>query len=172
MAVGETKRRCRQEKQVAIVKEIKTEEAEDTFEEKNVSQKRKTDYAKRGNLSNLFRAYSSDSDRYSGMTTDNFDRKYLLFLDRFDQSDVLFNDRSRAFPIMLNRNACQFYSDSLRSKNFELNDLVKFVKQRFYTLERCLALVREWTSLLLHAVFLTNLSKAPSGCLKFLLFKL
>lgn len=98
---------------------------------------------KRGYLGSLFKAYSSDFDRCSGTTTDNFDRKNILILDRCDQADVFGNDRSRVFSIMLTANARQFYLDALRHKNLELEELVKAVKKRFYTPERSRALVSE-----------------------------
>lgn len=40
--------------------------------------------SRRGNLSNLRKAYTGNSDRYGGSTLDNFNRKYALFNDRYD----------------------------------------------------------------------------------------
>lgn len=45
-------------------------------------------FLKRGNMKSPFKAYSSDINKYSGSTVDNFDRKFMLFLDRCDQFDI------------------------------------------------------------------------------------
>lgn len=40
----------------------------------------KTSNKKRGIFSNMFKAYTNDSERYSRKTTENFDPKYVLLL--------------------------------------------------------------------------------------------
>lgn len=52
-----------------------------------------------GNLSNLFKVYLSDDERYSGSTVDNFDRKYVLFQELCDQAGILDHNQARAFSI-------------------------------------------------------------------------
>lgn len=99
---------------------------------------------RRGSLLNLFKAYKIDAERYSGGTTDNFEWKFVLLLERCDQADVNVQDRARAFSIMLTGNARQFYLDSLRDKNHDLDELVHTIKDRFQTPERTRALLREW----------------------------
>lgn len=105
---------------------------------------------KRSNLTNLFKPYTGDYEKYSGVTKETFDRKYVLFLERCDQSDVTTDDHARAFSIMLTLNARQYYLDVLRSKNLSLDDLAKSMKDRFCTFELRLALLREWDSLSLN----------------------
>lgn len=46
-----------------------------------------------GNLSNLFKPYSSDSQKHRGATTDSIDREYLLFFHAFDQSGTIKDNR-------------------------------------------------------------------------------
>lgn len=127
---------------------------------------------RRSNMANLFKAYSGDDDKYSGGTTDNFERKFLLFLERCDQADILNEDRNRAFSIMLTGHARQFYFDSLKRKNLSLVELEAAVKSRFLTPERTRALLREWEALSLMSIMSLHTSKSASSCLELLIEKL
>lgn len=111
---------------------------------------------KAGFISNLFKAYTSDSDRYSGTTTDNFERKFMLLLDRCDQAGIKDEDRLTAFSIMLIGAAHTFYYDVLRPQNLKLTELSDHVRNRFQTPERTRALLREWGSLILTTVIANN----------------
>ena len=77
----------------------------------------------RSNISNLAKSYYSDSDRYSGLPTDNFDRKSSLFTERCDQSSVAEDEKHRAFSIMLTGRARDFYFENLQGKDFGLDDM-------------------------------------------------
>lgn len=62
------------------------------------------------------KANSNDVDRYSGLTIDNFDRKFMLVVERCGQADIAETGRHKAFSITLTGNARQFYFDSKRRK--------------------------------------------------------
>lgn len=89
-----------------------------------------------GNMANLFKAYSGSEDKNSGLTTDKFESKFMLFLERCDLADIPEEDRHRAFSIILMGNARQFYSDSLKPQKLSLKSLELVVKSRFQTPER------------------------------------
>lgn len=124
-----------------------------------------------GTLSSLVMAYTNDEDRYSGAVTDNFDRKFRLFIERCDQADIPEEDQNRAFSIMLVGNARHFFFDSL-SKILNLMSLAEGVEERFQTPERTRALLFEWEALSLKDVTTTNRDKTPSACLEVLIAKL
>lgn len=129
-------------------------------------------WIKKGNLSNLFKAYSSDDDRYSGLTQDNFDRKFVLFEERCDQADLNEDDRQRAFSIMLCKEARQYYLDTLRIQKLPLDELVRRIKERFHTPERTRALLREWDNLSFTIVKSKFPSSSLSECLEMMISKL
>lgn len=41
-----------------------------------------------GNTEHLVKAYFSESDRYSGLTTDNFDGNFMLFTEKCGQKGI------------------------------------------------------------------------------------
>lgn len=145
----------------------------DTTETDNNSQsKHDRQPPRNGNMANLFKAYSNDSDKYSGATTDNFERKFMLFLERCDQAAIPNDDRHRAFSIMLIGNARQYYFDNLKSESLDLSSLEKAIKMRFQTPERTRALLREWEMVTLNSIIASNTSKSPTECLELLIEKL
>lgn len=66
---------------------------------------------RRTNLSNFFKAYQNEKDRYRGTTVDNFDRKFAVFNEFCDQAEI--NDEwvTKIFFIILCGAAGQFYFD-------------------------------------------------------------
>lgn len=78
----------------------------------------------KGIVANLLNAYAEEEEKFSGFTTDNFERKYMLFIKRCDQADILEDDEKRAFFIMLNGAARQHYFDPLKSRMLDLEGLV------------------------------------------------
>ena len=117
-------------------------------------------------ISNLAKAYHFDADRYSGMPTDNFDRKLCLFHERCQQSNVAADSKHLAFSIMLAGRARDFYFDNLRDKGLSFEELVAAVKRRFITAEHERTLVREWDSLSLNAIMSENVGKPRKHCLE------
>lgn len=122
-------------------------------------------YTRQG-ISNLAKVYNYDGDRYSGLTSDNFDRKLSLFEERCDQASVSDEDKSRAFSIMLTGRARDFYFDNLRGKSMSFTQLTSAIKRRFITAEHERTLVREWDSLNLQTVIAENIGKPRKQCLE------
>lgn len=122
-------------------------------------------------MANLLKAYGNDSDKYSGSTTDNFERKYMLFLERCNQADITKEDRHRAFSIMLIGNARQYYFDSLKPCNLNHKGFEDAMKSRFQTPERTRALIREWDTLTLNKLVASNPTKTHSESLELLIGK-
>lgn len=62
------------------------------------------------NMANLFRASGIDYSKYSGKSTDNFERYFMVFLERINQADISKCDRHRAFSTLLISHArkCSF----------------------------------------------------------------
>lgn len=77
-----------------------------------------------GNLSNLFKAYYFDTDRYNGTTKETFERKYTVFVERCDQSDIKDYERRKEFSVMLVGAERQYYLENLREKCLGLEELV------------------------------------------------
>lgn len=94
-------------------------------------------------MGQLFEAYISTGDRYSGMTSNNFDRIHTLFIERCRHTDIAEQDRHKAFLIMLRRTARTFFFEFLMSKNLDLLLLSITVKERYQTLERTRAVSKE-----------------------------
>lgn len=127
---------------------------------------------RRCNLSSLFKAYSGNADRYSGSTTDNFERKFAIFHEKCDKSDITGEKRRKAFSIMLCSAASQYYFDHLQGKDLSLQEMAKRLSKRFQTGERTRALLREWESLSLPYVINQNLGKPATDCLELLVNRL
>lgn len=77
-----------------------------------------------GNISNLFKAYSSNVEKFDETLSDIFDREYQLFEDRCEQFGINDDHRRIELSTMLCGAARQFYFDFLKSKNLELNDII------------------------------------------------
>lgn len=75
--------------------------------------KESTTIYRRKTLSKLFEAYSKKWKKYSGVTTETFNRNFRLFLQRCDQSDILNRDSGGAFATMLTGTACQWHGLSV-----------------------------------------------------------
>lgn len=127
---------------------------------------------RRGSMANLFKAYGGEHDKFSGSTVDNFDRKFMLFVERCDQADIPAEDRHRAFSMMLTGHARQFYFDSVKKKNLDLDGLVSEIKSRFITPEKTRALLREWEGLNLKDVIISKPGHSSSACLEFMIERL
>lgn len=97
----------------------------------------------RGNMANMFKAYGSEVYKYSGSSTDNFERRFMLFLELCEQADISKEDRHRTFSIVLGGSARQYYFDFFKSKKLDLKAVEEEVKSRFQTQERTHALLRE-----------------------------
>lgn len=52
---------------------------------------------RRGSMTNRFKAYSNDEDRYIVTMKDHFDQNSRLFIERYDQADIPEIERHRAF---------------------------------------------------------------------------
>lgn len=133
---------------VDVVRELSTaiggkeEEAANSSKEAKVVMRKTKDTAytpksskvyKRGNVSNIFKAYSTEEEKYSGSFTDNFDRKLVLFQNRFDQIDVPNHNRTRAFSFIQKGDVLQYYFDNSRQNNMSFNDLIQAMKDRSST---------------------------------------
>lgn len=127
---------------------------------------------RRSNLPNLFKAYHGNTDRYSGSTTDNFDRKLAIFHERCEQSGIFGEERRKAFSIMLCSAASQFYFDQLQGKGLSLAGMAEKICSRFQTAERTRALLREWESLSLPSIMTQNQGKSATFCLETLINRL
>lgn len=92
-----------------------------------------TDIHKKAFLSNMVKAFSNEMEKYSGVTNEHFDMRYLLFFERCDQSDISNHDRAHALSIMMTGTARLLYLDVPHLKNFSLHDLAKSVKSCFCT---------------------------------------
>lgn len=64
----------------------------------------------------MAKSYISDSDRYNGLPTDNFDRELCLFHERCNQRSVGRDEKYLAFLIMLVGRSRAFYFHKLRGK--------------------------------------------------------
>lgn len=123
-------------------------------------------------LTNLFKAYHSDINRYIGGIKDNSDRKYFIFQERCDQIGVFSDERRKAFSIMLCGNAWQFYFDFLRNKGLPLNELESTTKERFPTAERIRVLLRDWNDMNFSAILSQNEGSSMNECLDLMVAKL
>lgn len=52
-------------------------------------------------MENLFKEYSNDDNRYSGVTKENLERKFILFFERYGEADIVEVDRNRAFSTLI-----------------------------------------------------------------------
>lgn len=129
-------------------------------------------YQRNGNMAKIFKAYYNDFDKYSDATFDNVERKFMPFLERCDQADIAENERHSAFPIMPIGNARQYYFDTLKLENVDLQALQNIIKDRFQTPELTRSIVREWNSLTFHNIVSINLSKYSSESPEILIEKL
>lgn len=59
-----------------------------------------------GNLSILFKMYWNELEKFNEVITNNFDRKFTMFLERYDQFDTSIGNRLRSFLILLTNTAC------------------------------------------------------------------
>lgn len=97
-------------------------------------------------MANLFKAYAGEEDKYSGLTTDNFQSSYTLLLERCDQASILKDNTKRAYSIMLTGAARKHCIDLLKLRMLLLEGLVLAIKIRFLTFERNCVLLREQKS--------------------------
>lgn len=98
---------------------------------------------KRGTMVSVFRVYTEDTDKNSGCTTENFERKFGLFMERCDQADSPDEDRHRAFSILLARHARRYCFDIIKSKKISSKTLEKAMKIQLLSPERPRLLLRE-----------------------------
>lgn len=113
------------------------------------------------NLSNLFKAYCFNVERYGGTTTDKFYKKCsgpraLRTSRRF---------RQWLLPCILDYAdwKCPSISlDVLRPRNFSLDELLMLTEDRFKTPERVRALLRKWLFLSLTVIMSSNMDRLHS----------
>lgn len=120
----------------------------------------------------MFKAYTKDGDRYSGTTTDNFDRKFQLFIERCDEVDISEEDGHRALSILLINNAFKLPSTSCHRKIRIFLSLAKGVRERLKPTERTRAFPLEQEGLILKDVITTNREKTPFAILELFIAKL
>ena len=97
-------------------------------------------------VNNIFKAYSSGSDKYTGSFEDNLDHKLAIFEERCEQSGILPDDRRRVFSAMLSGTALQYYLKIIKPTAGTFDEAVFNLRKRFITKERTLSLTREWES--------------------------
>lgn len=127
---------------------------------------------KRVNFSNLFEAYSVRNKTYYAVATNNFERKYILYLEECDKSDDLTDDSSRAFSIVLTGTTRQSYLDFRLPNDRPLDALARYMRDRFHTPENCRSLVYEWYLL---SIFVSKLffpDRKPIECPELLIDKM
>lgn len=120
----------------------------------------------------MLKAYHGDGDLYSGKTEDKVDRKHAIFIERWEHTGIMDEYRCRAFSIMLNRLARQFYFDSLRRRGRSIEKLVRLTKGMFQTAERVRTLLRGWDSMIISNVMAKNNGKSAGKCLEILINRL
>lgn len=118
------------------------------------------------------KSYQKDEDRYSGLPTENFDRKIALFHEHFTQAGVNEEDKPRAYSIILSGLALQYYFDTLRGRNLNLTELVEPTRKRLITTEHTRTLIRQWDEMTLQSVMSTKRDKSATECLEILVSKL
>lgn len=131
---------------------------------KKLKEPKKKQEEKRGKrvITNLFKAYTSDEDRYSGYTPRTFVQKFMLFNDRCSQANISEVARRKAFLTMLTRNTLPSYLEVLSKQTLDLMVLSLHTKERFQTPERTRALLREWNLLALMVIIKRNTEKIAS----------
>lgn len=92
----------------------------------------------------LSRLYNEDSDKYSGLTTDDFEPTLALLDERCEQSGVSKDDKHNAFSLMLSGSALAFYIESLQGRVLTFDEMTHLFQTRFNTAEQKRSLVREW----------------------------
>lgn len=117
-------------------------------------------------MSNLFRAYTCEGDKYNRFTKDNSSPKFVMALDLCEPVDVLRFERHCSFWIMLVCQARQYYFDVLKSKYISLVEIESAVEMQFQTPGRTRALLHGRESISQISIFASNLDKPPLFCLK------
>lgn len=124
------------------------------------------------NLSNIFKAHFSRTEKPSGTPTDIFERIFTRSLQHCDQSDVLSEDCTSAFTMILTGEARKFYLDIPRSKNPSFEYLANSVKSRFHMTERRRDLLQKWDSISLNVLMSNSPDKSPSNFLEHMIARL
>lgn len=88
----------------------------------------KASWHKKKTLLNYIKVHSSDDDRYSGPTQDNFDQTFVLFEKRCQEADLDDDDPHRTFSIMLWMEVRQFRLNSLQIQMLSLDKLAGWTK--------------------------------------------
>lgn len=128
-------------------------------------------------LQGMFKSCTSDNDKYNGEPTDNFSRKYALFIERAKQNDPSETAIIKVFSIILTKHnksvfnhACQTRIKILprpfkRQKNMSLDNLKSGIQSIFETAERIRALIRQWDNLTLPSIITQHPNKTKTECL-------
>lgn len=123
-------------------------------------------------LSNMFKAYKSDKDRFDGILDEKFECKFALCNERCDQNYLDLESRPGGFYIVHYGRASQLYFHKLRGKDLILPKLADDVRHRFQTEDRTGALLREWETMSLRNIISENLSRMGRECLEPLVSRL
>lgn len=122
-------------------------------------------------IANVAKMYTSESEKYSGDTFDDFTEKYDIFTLRCQQMGIIQpKDVVLAMPVMLKDDAL-FFGMKLRGE--PLQECIRKIRRRFEPEERTVALIREWESLTLAKVIADpkNDGKTREQCLDILINK-
>eukprot|EP00171_Calliarthron_tuberculosum_P004960 IDg4960t1 len=120
----------------------------------------------------LLKAYTYDSDKYSGNYGDNFEYKLKIYNNRCDMMGVDLMDRSIAIPAMLTRPALNFYFDFVLGKVSTYPEIIQKLRERFITPESIRALVSEFENITLQSVMHSNSGKTITDCLNIMVARL
>lgn len=97
----------------------------------------------RGSTASLFNSYTIDDDYYSGLISNRFIGRFVLFVVHCDPAHLPKVDRRRAFSIILGGSARQFHYDVSKKQHLDLMSISEFVKDLFQTLESMRAFLSE-----------------------------
>ncbi len=118
----------------------------------------------------LSKAYTSDTDKYSGNFGDNFEYKSKIFNNRCDMMGVEMEDRGNAIPVT--KPALNFYFDFVLGKVSTYSGIIQKLRERFLTPESVRDLVSEFENLTVQTVARSNAKKTTTQCLNLIVARL
>ena len=140
---------------------------------RELSAEEKSHFATIGRLTtSLAKIYTSE-DKYGGDTEENLETKLKIFGARCKACGLVdTRDLPDAVQFMLKDQALEYYLEHCHGQGLGMEAIEAMLRDRFYTEERTMALVREWERASLKDLMTKNPGKSPRECLDELVARL